>query len=152
MKSVAGFTLIELLITMVVLAIVAAIAIPIYTNYVRRGEITDATDTLSSLYVQMEQDYQDNNNYEAPNNTSNCAVGATPTSTNSSTTQYFTYACALSNSGQNYTITATGATGTLMSGFTYQITDANLRSSTVSGVSGWTGNSNCWVTNEGGQC
>ncbi|MDA8093816.1 MAG: hypothetical protein M0T84_07870 [Betaproteobacteria bacterium] len=118
-------------------------------DYVRRGEIPDATNALSTLYVQMEQDYQDNNNYSDPNNASQCAVGATPAAT-----KFFTYQCTLTNSGQNYSITATGDANALVSQFTYTITDQNIQSSTVpAGLSGWSNPStNCWVTNKGGQC
>jgi type IV pilus assembly protein PilE len=39
-----------------------------------------------------------------------------------------------------------------MTAFSYTINQANVRSSTVSGLSGWTGNATCWVTKKGGVC
>jgi len=44
--ALRGFTLIELVVTMVIIAILAAIAIPSYTSYVRKGRRTDAKSAL----------------------------------------------------------------------------------------------------------
>ena len=61
-----GFTLIELMIAVAIIAILAAIAIPAYTDYIRRGRITEAFATLSGMRVKMEQYFQDNRTYAAP--------------------------------------------------------------------------------------
>jgi type IV pilus assembly protein PilE len=56
MKS-NGFTLVELMITVAVVAILAMIAIPNYTQYVRRGNRTDATKTLTLDAQALERCY-----------------------------------------------------------------------------------------------
>ena len=114
-----GFTLIEVLVTIAIVAIIASVALPSYTAYVQRSRIPSGLDALSSYFTRMEQRYQDTGNYA---NGSACGV-ALPTAAN------YTVTCALSNSGQGYTATATGA-GPL-SGYTYTINHAGARNTTA---------------------
>lgn len=60
-----GFTLIEMMITMVVLAILGAIAIPIYQSQVRESRRTDARTALLELAAREERYYATNNAYTA---------------------------------------------------------------------------------------
>jgi type IV pilus assembly protein PilE len=53
----AGFTLIELVVTMVVVAILAAIAIPSYQNQVRHSRRTDAKSALLDLAAREQNVY-----------------------------------------------------------------------------------------------
>lgn len=138
----AGFTLIELMIVVVVIGILSAIALPAYKNYIVRGRIPEATSNLSSAQVRMEQWFQDNRSYRV-GATTTCGV-AMPTGS------YFTLTCT-APTATTYTITATG-TGSML-GFTYTINESAARTSTITGVSGWTYSSTtCWVTNTGGRC
>ncbi|WP_251360051.1 type IV pilin protein [Kangiella sp. TOML190] len=61
-KYKAGFTLVEVLIVVVVVAILAAIAIPSYQNYVIRTKRGDAMAALMSA-VQAAERYKANNNF-----------------------------------------------------------------------------------------
>ncbi|MDA8090173.1 MAG: prepilin-type N-terminal cleavage/methylation domain-containing protein [Nitrospiraceae bacterium] len=61
-----GFTLIEILITLVILGILAAIAIPMYTGYERSGARQEATTNLQGLSLCMEQYYAENAAYTPP--------------------------------------------------------------------------------------
>ena len=74
-----GFTLIEVMITVAVVAILAAVALPQYRDYVTRGRIPEATSRLATLQVQAEQYFQDNRTY----------VGAPACATDSATSKYF---------------------------------------------------------------
>ena len=49
MKSKAGFTLVELLVVIAILAILAGIAIPAYSGYIKKAESTADMQALSSV-------------------------------------------------------------------------------------------------------
>jgi type IV pilus assembly protein PilE len=126
-----GFTLIEVMIVVAIVAILAGVAMPAYFDYIRRGQLPEATAAMSDFRVKMEQYYQDNRNYGG----TNCAdvtpptwATGTPTLTYASA-QFFTYSCALSNAGQGYTITATGSNGRAV-GHVYTINHNNARATT----------------------
>jgi type IV pilus assembly protein PilE len=145
MRNNSGFTLIELLIAMAIAAILAAVALPAYTSYMTRGRVPEATANLMAKRVKMEQFFQDNRTY----------AGAPAGDLDGGTSKYFDFS-SLDDGGTDtrsatgYTLYARGKGA--MAGFTYTINQASAKSSTVTGVSGWTGNASCWVTKGGGQC
>lgn len=128
-----GFTLIELVIVMAIIGILAAIAVPGYSQYVVRGRLTEATGTLSAYRLRMEQAYQDNGNYGA----AACSLPMTATTS-------FAYTCALTNGGQGFTARATGQ-GTV-SGYSFSIDEQGVRQTLAfPGV----GTANCWMIRAG---
>ena len=142
-RSVGGFTLIELMIVVAIVAILLAIALPSYTDYVTRGKLTEAQNTLSAYRVSMEQYYQDNRSYLA---TAGGGCGVNP-ATASSGLKYFTVACTPAASGSTYFADATGL------GFEFQIDNTNARSTPIA-PAGWGAPSvaGCWVVRKGGGC
>jgi len=139
--SPRGFTLIELMITVAIVAILAAVAIPAYGDYVRRGSLTEAFSQLADYRVKMEQYYQDNRNYGS---TAACVDGtAAPSWKTFAPTgaKYFDYGC--TSSGQGYTVTATGKTGTVAAGHIFTINQNNVQATTK--FKGTTVSQSCWL-------
>ncbi len=144
--AVTGFTLIELMITVAIIGILGAIALPAYTDYVLRGKITEATGQLSGARVRLEQFYQDNRSYESTTTPGDCGItlGAT---------KHFTYACALGASNQEYTITASGVASAGTGGFGFTIDQSN-NMTTAAVPANWKlpSPNNCWVQKKTGIC
>jgi type IV pilus assembly protein PilE len=130
-KRKKGFTLIELMITVAVIGILLKVALPAYTDYVKRGKLVEGTSAISDGRVKMEQFFQDNRTYVA---------GPAPANTTN-----FTYA-ASNLTATTYTITATGI-GSLV-GFVYTINETNTKASNTP----WGNNATCWVNKKGGAC
>ena len=137
-----GFTLIELMIVVAIIGILAAIAMPQYSDYVRRGKAAEATSNLANLRIKMEQCFQDNRDYSVAACTNLCTTPAGA--------QYFTYACNPASTATTYTIVATGVTarGMPSASFIFSIDQTNAKTSTFDGTVGAT----CWLTKRGGSC
>jgi len=114
MKTQTGFTLIELLVVIAAIGILAAIAIPSYTDYTTRAKIAEGTSALADGRIKMEQFFQDNRTYVG---------GPSPAATT-----YFTYA-ASGTSTTAYTLTGTGTAS--MARYVYTIDQSNTKRTTA---------------------
>jgi type IV pilus assembly protein PilE len=138
-----GFTLIEVMITVAVIAILAAVALPNYIEYVTRSRLVEAKSNLSDMRTRLEQYFLDNRAYPAA-----CAAYATGAAPAGkiylpANVKNFAITCALTDT--TYTVTATGL------GFTFTVDQTNARKTT--GVpSGWTSSTVCWVSRKNGDC
>jgi type IV pilus assembly protein PilE len=152
-----GFTLVELAVTMVIAAVLAAIAIPSYSNYVRKAHRAEAKSTLLDLASLEERYFTTNNNYT--DLASNLGYSGTGTTTAGGTftvgSGYYTVVLSKNDAiapttalpggtPANYTATAT-AVGN-------QLKDTSCRTFVVSSAGAQTANDaasavntvNCW--------
>ncbi|MGA0569294.1 type IV pilin protein [Variovorax sp. VNK109] len=146
MQRKNGFTLIEMMIVVSIVSILAAIAIPAYSDYIRRSKISEAVAELSSMKLKMEQYFQDKRTY-----TDSCT--ANTVAPLPAATKEFTFACP-TRTDTTYVVTATGNPGTIMAGFTYTINQAGVKQ-TLALPTGWPGAGNtttCWITKKGDLC
>jgi type IV pilus assembly protein PilE len=152
-----GFSLIELMIVVAIVGILAAIAIPAYTDYIRRGKFTEAHSTLADLRIKMEQYFQDNRTYVSGGTTCGATLPTTfNTATPTGTLKYFTISC--TGTASTYTVTASGGAGAGgdngMSGISFTVNESNARAtvvtaSTAMAAAGYASNASCWLTKKG---
>jgi len=156
----SGFTLIELMLTVIVVAILAAIAIPSYSAYVVRGQRAAAKVGLEQAAQYLERNYTANGcyNYAAPSDCANQTgtALALPSSLSSAPTDgapAYTYAITLAAAaGQTFTLNATpcGVTGAnCPSGSNTTFTDTvcgvlSLTNAGAKAATGTLGSVTCW--------
>lgn len=145
-----GFTLIELMVTIAIVAILSSVAIPAYTDHVRRGQLPEAFTQLTDFRVKMEQYYQDNRNYGAAA-CADVAGGPSWATFAPANRKYFNYACTLPVTvpvGQQFLITATGSSGAA-TGHVFTINHNGTQTTTQ--FKGATVAKTCW-TSKGDEC
>ncbi|MFM8901360.1 MAG: type IV pilin protein [Burkholderiales bacterium] len=145
-----GFTLIEVMIVVAIVAILAAIALPSYKDYIIRGQLSNATNELAGLRAEMERHFQDNRTFQSV--TVGTVTFASPCSTASLTTLNGRL------SGLNLTMscpTWTAATYTLsvagsgpLTDFTLTLTHLNAQA-TPNAPSGWGTSTTRWCLRRG---
>lgn len=125
----AGFTLIEIMVTVAIVAILAAIALPSYRNYIVKSHVKGAGADLVALALIMENQHQVNLSYPATSSdvtTSSSFPGFSPAEK-----IMFTYSVqtpAPSGSpAPAYLLTATGKAGQMTSGCTLKLDSTNAR-------------------------
>jgi len=135
-RHARGFTLIEIMVTVAIVGILTAIAVPAYGNYVTRARVTEAFTTMSAFQPAAEQHWSNKRTFDGvavPANTAN-----------------FSYA-ASNLTAATWTLTATG-TGK-MNGLVYTFNQAGTRATTkVDNFAGWLTKTDCWVDRKGGLC
>lgn len=139
-----GFTLIEVMITVLIVAILAAIAYPSYTQYVLRGRVVPALDAMSAMAVRLEQRFQDIGGYGQGTNGQDVGSCGAPLPQ----LQNFQLTCQAADAGRRFLLTATGSGP--VAGVVYTLDEAGLRATPSHPLGAPTGN--CWSIRGGGAC
>ena len=135
-RHTTGFTLLELMVTVVVISILAAIAMPTYKKYVVKSHVRSAMTDLTSLSLVVENLYQRNLTYPATSSDNTVASsyilannGITWTPAESAN---FDYTVTVTQT--TYTLTAVGKTSTINAGCTLTLTNTNSKNITDAGT------------------
>jgi type IV pilus assembly protein PilE len=145
MSITGGFTLLELVVSVAIVAILAAIAIPSYSSYINESHAKAAASDLVGMSLALENDFQKQLAYPSSYTTAT-VIAAMPASRTGNAAAdfatwvpaqgaYYTYSVFTPNAA-SYTVTAT-ATGNV--NCTLTLTNQNVRtaSGTNCGFTSW---------------
>ncbi len=141
MNKLRGFTLIELMIVVAIVGIIAAVAVPNYIDYVRRGRVTDLTSAISDAKLKVEQRYADSRTYD------HAFCGDPEVIINE--TDNHKVVCIVAG-GTNQTFIITGRGKDSIAGFVYTIDEKGVKASTLGSPWGGAAVAGRWVMKKGG--
>ncbi len=143
-----GFTLIEAMIVVAIVAILAAVALPSYRDYILRGRLADASNGLATIRAQMERHFQDNRTYATAGTfVTPCASSNVDIRTFGS----FVVSCSVVPNVDSFTLVATGSGPA--ADFAYTITEQDVRATTaVAAGSGYNTCTSKWLMRKGEIC
>ncbi len=111
MNAQKGFTLIELMIVIAIIGILAAIAIPAYTDYTTRARVSEALTTASSMKATVSENIISRGGSGIDGANKNCAGVATITAGSSAATKNVASSTCTDATGAIVVTTTTAAKG-----------------------------------------
>lgn len=139
-RGALGFTLIELMVVVVIIAVLAAIAIPIYQQQVMRSRRTAAKSALFDVASREEKLYSTTNNYTESFSSLGYSSGTTLTVPGNGQ-NFYTIQFAPASNSTTYTVQAVPINAQGSDGCaTYNLTDLGVQTNTGT----VTQTSGCW--------
>jgi len=136
--AMGGFTLLELMVSAAIIAILAAIAVPSYSTYVKQSRAKGASSDLVAMSLALENDFQKTLTYPTAYAASTVIAALPASRTGSPANDFATWAPAegayytysVISTANSYTVTAT-ATGT--GNCTLSLSNTNVRTASGAG-------------------
>lgn len=113
-----GFTLIEVLITLAILGILSAIAIPAYNGYITTAKMSEAENNLAGIRLAEEEYFLEKNEYFEGANTAAIETASENLWKVTKGSDGFNFDYVVTLSSASWTATATGKAGTSVDGKT----------------------------------
>ena len=141
MRGHRGFTLLELMVTVVIVAILAAIALPSYQEQIRRTHRADARQELMRLATAQERFYTNCNRYASTLSGAQASCAGLGAAAATITSENGYYSLSLAGDGSTYTLTATAQKGQEKD---TKCGNLSLTDAGVKGATGTLGAAECW--------
>lgn len=115
-RALRGFTLVELMVVIVIVALLAAVAVPIFVNYTKDARRSEAANGLAAIATAQQSHYQRNGSF------SNALASLKVDLSDMAATWSFADPSLISGPPLGFSVVATGKTGTSCAGLSVTMT------------------------------